>query len=69
MFNKSQIQSPWLSITEAEAYARVRHGVIRQAVARGEIQSYRVGDSRTRRVHRDDIDEWITRGRVVPIFY
>jgi hypothetical protein len=51
----------WATIPEAESYARVRHGVLRSAVARGEVEGYKRPGVRGARVDLDTVDEWIRR--------
>lgn len=52
-------RSPWLTVREAERYARVRHGVLREAVKKGEIESYRRPGSTATIVRAERVDEWI----------
>ena len=60
--------SPWMSMREADDYARVRHGSIARAVNAGELRASRLPNSRIRRVHAADVDEWLRGRRFVPTF-
>lgn len=51
--------SRWATYTEAERYAHIAHGVISDAVDRGEIAAYRRKGGRRVLVHLDDVDLWI----------
>lgn len=59
--------TPWLTVVEAERYARVRAGTIREAIERGDIKAYR-RSARYLLVHRDDVDTWIRSHAYQPQF-
>ena len=52
-------QSPWLTVREAEDYARVPHGVISKAVKDGELPAYQRREGTTTVIAVTDIDDWI----------
>lgn len=54
-----RMRSRWATYTEAERYAHVAHGVISEAVKRGEIVAYKRNGGRRVLVHLDDVDGWI----------
>lgn len=51
--------SPWLTVTEAERYARVRRGTVRDAVRAGEIRGFRRTSGSVVIVRVADVDRWI----------
>jgi excisionase family DNA binding protein len=57
----------WMTVPEAERYARVRAGALREAIERGELTAYRTG-KRYLKVHRDDVDAWIRSHVYEPTF-
>lgn len=57
----------WLTVPEAERYARLRAGALRAAIERGEIKAYRTG-KRYLKVNRGDVDEWIRSHEYKPVF-
>lgn len=53
-------EGDWLTLREGAAYARMSYQNFTQAVRRGEIPSYvPPGYTRTKRVSKKDIDDWI----------
>ena len=52
-------QSPWLTVREAEDYARVTHGVIAKAIKDGELPAYQRCKGAMMIVCVTDVDEWI----------
>ena len=52
-------QSPWLTIREAEDYARVTHGVLAKAIKDGELPAYQRCKGTMMIVSVTDVDEWI----------
>lgn len=54
-----KLPSPWLTVREAEDYARVPHGVISKAVKDGELPAYQRREGTTTVIAVTDIDDWI----------
>ena len=55
-----RIPSPWLTLAEAAAYARVHPATIERATGRGEL---RVGGTIGKRLFRREwLDEWLAGG-------
>lgn len=52
-------RSLWLTIREAERYARVSDGTLRAAVKRGEVPAYQRKGGKGAIVSTSDVDDWI----------
>lgn len=52
-------QSPWLTVREAEKYARVGHGVISKAIKDGELPAYQRCTGSATLVDVKEVDRWI----------
>lgn len=52
-------RSRWATVREAERYAHVSNGVVRDAVNNGELPAYRRSAKSTVIVDLDEIDVWI----------
>ena len=52
-------QGGWMTLDDAERYAHVRSGALREAVRAGEIKCYRRREYTTTIVRAEDVDEWI----------
>ena len=63
-----QVQSPYLTLREADNYLRVRSGTVAKAVHAGEIRASKLPDCRTVRVHKLDLDDWMRGHKFVPQF-
>ena len=51
--------SPWLTVSEGERYAHARHGVLREAIERGELPAHQRARNSAILVLRSDLDSWI----------
>lgn len=51
----NEIQSPWMTQSEAAAYLRVTARAVRTMIADGRLTGYRMGERRTMRVRRDEV--------------
>ena len=58
MSQEQCVPSPWLTVSESAAYARMGLSEFRRKVRSGEIPSYRRGERYTL-VNTADIDAWI----------
>jgi excisionase family DNA binding protein len=52
--------SPWLTLPEAAAYARVSQPTIRREARAGRLAAYKVGGRRMWRFRAVDLDAWLT---------
>lgn len=52
-------RSRWATVREAERYAHVSNGVVRDAVNNGELPAYRRSAKSVVLIDLDDIDKWI----------
>ena len=62
-----ELEHVWMTLPEADKYARVRAGTLRAAVERGELKAYRTGQ-RYLKVNRNDVDAWIRSNEYEPAF-
>lgn len=58
--------SPWHTMPEAAARARVSADAIGDALRTGELRGYQSGRGGRWRIHRDDIDAWV-KGEVAEV--
>ena len=63
-----QVQSPYLTLREADNYLRVRSGSVAKAVHAGDIRASRLPGSRTLHVHMADLDDYARGHTFVPKF-
>ena len=56
---RGALRPRWATVCEAERYARARNGTIAEAIARGELPSYRRGPRSSVLVDLDEVDGWI----------
>jgi excisionase family DNA binding protein len=52
-------ESPWLTVKEACAVAKVGVKLLYREVAAGRLRAARIGSRRDIRIHRDWIDSWL----------
>jgi excisionase family DNA binding protein len=51
--------SPWFTVTETAAGARVREDTVGDALRSGDLRGYQTGPNDRWRIHVNDIDAWI----------
>ena len=59
MSSLSRVDSPWMSIDAACAYAGVGRKILYAAVSGGQLKAARIGLGRNLRFHRDWIDDFL----------
>lgn len=58
-----EIESPWMTVDEAAAYARIDRDGLSRVLRSGELVGHRRGERGRWRIHRDELDAWI-RGEI-----
>ena len=51
--------TPWLTVTEACAVAKVGHKLLYREIKAGRLRAARIGGRRDIRIHHDWIGEWL----------
>lgn len=64
--HSSTSESPWLTLAEASARARVNRRTLGREVAAGRLRAARVGGRRTLRFRAEWVDSWLT-ATVTPV--
>lgn len=59
-------ESPWLTVDEAAQRLKLKPGTLRNYISRGLFPIHINKQTGTRRIHVDDVDNWLTSSDSVP---